>query len=159
MSTADEIMSRKVKTVSSNATIMTALDIMRQNAISCVIVTDSKTPVGVVTERDIIYRAIPKNLDLKKHKVTEIMSAPLITGEPDYDLERISMLMKDHKIRRLPIAKGKKVVGVITETDIVDQTSRLFKQNKRILMQQNIQTILIIVCVVLTMIILNKIFG
>jgi len=150
MAKAEDIMTKKVITISKDRTIYEAIDIMNANKISCVIVTEEDAPIGIVTERDIMERVIPKQLNPKKHKVSEIMTSPIIKGTPDLNIGALSTLMKQNRIRRMPIVSDNQLLGVVTETDIVSETRRLYLQNNRIMMHQNIQTVLIVICGILT---------
>lgn len=72
--------------------------------------------VGMITDRDIVIRGIAE-----KHppssKVEQVMSDHLVTGTPDMSTQEATKLMAEHKIRRLPIVEGDKLVGIIALGD------------------------------------------
>ena len=78
-----------------------------------------KRPVGIITERDILRRIVHESTDPKEVKVSEIMSKPLVVGNINMGLVEGVMLMLKHKLKKLPVVKGRKLVGLITLTDVV----------------------------------------
>jgi CBS domain-containing protein len=118
MPSVKDIMTKTVASVNVNQTIFEAAELMSSKGISCVLVTDGEVPVGVVTERDIVGRVVAKrkSLDLK---VSVIMSSSLITVDPDASLKEAARLMSTNKIRRLPVLKKNKLVGIISASDFV----------------------------------------
>jgi signal-transduction protein with cAMP-binding, CBS, and nucleotidyltransferase domain len=71
-----------------------------------------------VTERDFIKKICAKELAIAQVKIAEIMSKILTTADPEMPIEVAVQRMINHKIRRLPIMEGGKVVGIITVTDL-----------------------------------------
>lgn len=118
MPSVKDIMTRIVASVNFNQTIFEAAELMSSKGISCVLVTDGEVPVGVVTERDIVKRVVAKrkSLDLK---VSVIMSGSLITIDPDASLKEAARLMSTNKIRRLPVLKKNKLVGIVSASDFI----------------------------------------
>ena len=118
MPSVKDIMTKTVASVNLNQTIFEAAELMSSKGISCVLVTDGEVPVGVVTERDIVGRVVAKrkSLDLK---VSVIMSSSLITIDPDASLKEAARLMSANRIRRLPVLKKNKLVGIISASDFV----------------------------------------
>ncbi len=118
MPSVKDIMNKTVASVNVNQTIFEAAELMSSKGISCVLVTDGEVPVGVVTERDIVGRVVAKrkSLDLK---VSAIMSSSLITVDPDASLKEAARLMSANRIRRLPVLKKNKLVGIISASDFV----------------------------------------
>ncbi|MCJ7633611.1 CBS domain-containing protein [Candidatus Bathyarchaeota archaeon] len=75
-----------------------------------------------MTERDFVRRVIAKKLSLDA-KISEIMSKPLITIDPDASIREAARVMINHKVRRLPVVKGSKLVGIIVAADFARQLS------------------------------------
>jgi CBS domain-containing protein len=108
-----------VITIDSDATVMKAVKMMNENEIGCLIVTRRGKAVGIVTERDLLTRVIAKSKNPKKTKVREVMTKPLISGQPDMDLEEATKLMFKMKIKKLPVVESEgKLAGLITLTDV-----------------------------------------
>jgi|GEM_PF-396547 len=92
---------------------------MRLNEIGCVLVSDTSSVVGIVTDRDLALRVIAAGRDPRKTRLAEIMSSPLATldvGAPHADALR---LMRARNIRRVPLVEGKRVVGMVTLDDLL----------------------------------------
>ena len=115
----DEIMSFPVHTIDLNQPIKVAIRIMAEKDIGALIVTENGKPVAMVSERDLLVKVLDKELDYKRSRVQEIMSAPLIYGESGESLIEIETKMKLNKIRRIPILKNGEIAGIITSSDII----------------------------------------
>lgn len=111
-------MSKNVITIDFNKTVHEAAELMTTKGIGCLVVTRNDTPVGMVTERDFVRRIIAKRVSYDA-KVSEIMSQYLITVGPDTSLKEASRLMSANKIRRLPVLKDGKLVGIVVASDFV----------------------------------------
>jgi len=118
----ENVMQKNVITVDSSATIKDAATMMTDAHVGCVVVTDGKSPIGIVTERDIVRRVASKDLPLSTI-VSEIMTTPLITAKPDYTLWELAQLMKTKSIHKIPVEKDGNLVGMITATDLVKLNS------------------------------------
>ncbi|RLG51368.1 MAG: hypothetical protein DRN99_08660, partial [Thermoproteota archaeon] len=75
--------------------------------------------VGILTERDILTKAIACDLDICKLKVKEIMSSPLIVVKPDITVEDAIKVMAAKGIRRLPVEEEGEIIGIFTAADLV----------------------------------------
>ncbi|RLG54891.1 MAG: signal transduction protein, partial [Thermoproteota archaeon] len=83
MRTIRDVMSKPVVTIEEDKTVVEAAKLMGEKRIGSLIVTREGEPVGILTERDILTKAIACDLDICKLKVKEIMSSPLIVVKPD----------------------------------------------------------------------------
>lgn len=118
MTAVKDIMSKTVSTVNVNQTIFEAAEVMSSKDISCVVITDGTSPVGLITEKDIVGKVVAKKKPTET-KVSEIMSKNLITVDPDASLKEAARLMSTNKIRRLPVLKQDKLVGIVVASDLV----------------------------------------
>jgi CBS domain-containing protein len=116
MPTVKNLMTKKVLTIDSQKTVFEAAELMSQKEVGDLIVVDGEMPVGIVTERDFVRRVVAKRRPLDT-KVREIMSAPLITIGPDASLKEAARKMVNHRIRRLPVLKQHRLVGIIVVSD------------------------------------------
>ncbi|MCM3442754.1 acetoin utilization AcuB family protein [Metabacillus halosaccharovorans] len=119
------IMKKNVITLRPEDTISLALKSMKENKIRHIpIVNDHHILVGIITERD-VKDASPSifQLELKENFLTKpiknVMSTDLITGHPLDFVEEIAAVLIDHQIGCLPILQDRKLVGLITETDLL----------------------------------------
>ena len=113
-------MSKKVKTVSKNDSIIKVAKLMFKGNVSCVVVVEHRKPIGLVTERDLAVRVLDKNKDLKNLKVIDIMTTPILTVSSDTDVYYASEIMRKNKIKKLPIVNKGKLAGIVTQTDILN---------------------------------------
>jgi acetoin utilization protein AcuB len=121
----EEIMKSDVSTLTSDNTIEDAIQLMKTKRIRHLPVIDkSQHIIGLVTDRDIkdatpsIFYATGKR-DILKKTVKEIMRTNIITGHPLDFVEEISAVFYEHHISCLPIVNDQKLVGIITETDLL----------------------------------------
>ncbi len=114
-----EIMTRTPVTVSPDDTVDRAAATMRTRDIGSLIVIQDGKPSGIVTERDIVTKVAASNLAPSSVRVRDIMSAPVVAIHPHEEVAEAARVMSDRKIRRLAVVDEGKLVGVITENDIV----------------------------------------
>lgn len=114
-----EAMTKNATTISGEVPVSEAARIMEKNNIGSVIVVEGKSPVGIVTERDITYRVVALDKKPGTVKVSEIMSKSIKAIGPDATLTEASKIMAKYNIRRLPVIEGKDLIGIITNKDIV----------------------------------------
>ena len=109
---AKDIMTRDVITVSLATTVKNLARILTQNQISGVPVTDKKGKIlGLVSETDIVAK--------KGKQVKDIMSKNVVGVTDDTPVEKVASVMTTHKISRLPVMRGGKLVGIVSRADIV----------------------------------------
>ena len=120
-------MTKNIISVKNNVSVVEAASIMVKNDIGSVVVTKDGKPVGIITERDILKRCCVGKVCGKDLRAEEIMSTPLITIEADASLGEAAMLMSDNKIRRLLVTEKGKIVGIVTEKDVLRGTLSYFE--------------------------------
>ena len=118
MPSVKDIMTKEVVTIEANKTVFEAAELISNRGIGCLIVVIKAFPVGIITERDIVRRIVAKHSSLDS-KVTEVMTKTLITVAPDTSLREAARVMSGNKIRRLPVLKDNKLVGIIVASDFV----------------------------------------
>jgi CBS domain-containing protein len=118
MPTIKDIMTKEVVTIDVNKTVFDAAELMSNKGVGCVIVLVQGFPVGIITERDMVKRVVAKRSSVDQ-KVTEVMTKTLITVEPETSLKEAARVMSANAIRRLPVLKNNKLVGIVVATDFV----------------------------------------
>ena len=113
-----DIMTKEIVTIDGDKTALEAAKLMAEKGISSLFVMKDAQPVGIVTERDFIKKICAKELAIAQVKIAEIMSKILTTADPEMPIEVAVQRMINHKIRRLPIMEGGKIIGIITVTDL-----------------------------------------
>ena len=112
------IMSTKVITVKITEKVAKALSLMVRHKIGSVVVLSEGRPVGILTERDISTK-VARGQNLKTMPLKTAMSKPLVTAPPSMDIQDAVTLMVRKDIRRLPVVEGAKLVGMVTERDVM----------------------------------------
>lgn len=115
----NQIMHTGVEWVSPETSVIAIAKIMRDNDIGAVPVGENDRLVGMVTDRDIVCRAIAENRDLAKSHVRDVMTKNVIYCYADEEVEDAIHLMEQKQVRRLPVInKSKRMVGMISLGDI-----------------------------------------
>lgn len=119
-----EIMSAPVVTVSPGQSVAEALRIMGERRIGAVVAVEDGAPVGMFTERDLVNRILVDS-DLLDRRVHSVMASPVVTAEPETPIDVAFDLMKEHDVRRLPVVDAGRLVGIVTERDLMAWVSRV----------------------------------
>ena len=114
-----EIMTRDVVTIDIKNDVLHLAQKMLVCDVGSVIVTDKKQPVGIVTERDIVRKIVMRNLKPEDISIKELMTTPLITIPATEDVTDTMHKMVKMEIRRLPVVENAKLVGIVTDTDLL----------------------------------------
>jgi len=115
----EDIMVRDVLTVDAQSSVFDATVKMNDGNVGCVVVVSDGEAVGILTERDILRKIVVEKRDAEKTRVGDVMSAPLITGEPDMSMEDAIKVMVLNRVKKLPILEDGRLVGIVTLFDIV----------------------------------------
>lgn len=117
--TVGDIMTRGVICVDVLDTVKGAAEVMSKNDISAVMVNENGKGVGIITERDITKKIVAEGENPKNIASRDIMTSPIITVAPNAGIDDAARLMRDNDIRRLIVSHKDKIVGVLSEFDIV----------------------------------------
>ncbi len=126
----EKIMVSEVVTITPENTLYDAARIMGEKHIGSLIVVKYETPVGIITERDLLREVVDRGIALEKdwlaggasikeEKVEKIMSYPLITISLKSSIKEAAQMMIEKRIRRLAVGEAGKVVGIITAADLI----------------------------------------
>lgn len=135
MLTVRDVMVKKVIVIRSDQTVKHAAQMMNQFGIGCLVVLKDNRVVGMLTERDLLNRAIAAAVNPETTLVDQVMSSPVVTVGPEMSLEDAVELMFKHKIKKLPVVEQKvdeiRLVGLVTLTDIARLYPALIKTLKK----------------------------
>lgn len=115
-----EIMSKDVVTVENDKTVFDACKVYKDRGVGCLVVMKEGLVVGILTERDIIERVIVDRRDPKETMVEEVMSKDIKTVHASARVEKAVEIMREHKIKKLPVILNNNIFGIITITDIAN---------------------------------------
>jgi CBS domain-containing protein len=141
--TVSDFMTRKVKTIMENETMRQACKLMYQDNIGSIVIlkdtddqdvttTKKEIAMGMVTERDIARMVGFSAKFFPDMPVSEVMTKPLITVNPNTSVKDAVSLMEQKDIRRLPVIDDKgQMVGIITAKDIFKAVMKTFKETRK----------------------------
>jgi len=116
-----DVMTPNPRSVSPEDSIQSAARIMREEDTGAVPVVDQGRPVGIVTDRDIVVRAVAEG-ELNR-PVRDIVSGDIVTARPDMSTREAAQLMSDHQVRRLPVVEHERLVGIVSLGDLAVKDS------------------------------------
>ena len=120
-----EIMTQGVVTAAADADLGAVAGLMRDKNVGSVVVCDPEgNPAAMVTDRDLAIRGMAEERPLSE-PIGSHATRPLVTGDPDMDLEEAAALMVQHSVRRLPVLEDGELVGIVTLDDIAVRTGNL----------------------------------
>jgi CBS domain-containing protein len=118
-----DVMTEQVVTAPRGATIGDVAELMRDRNVGSVVLCDEGRPHALITDRDVALAVADGAArdSVADHQV----SRPLVSGEPEMDVEEAAALMVQHAIRRLPVLAGGELAGIVTLDDIAVRTGDL----------------------------------
>jgi CBS domain-containing protein len=116
-------MSAEPQTAKPSMTAADAAGLMARLDVGVIPVADGEQLLGLVTDRDLVVRVMADRRDPTDVKLEEILTKSPVTVSPDTKVSEARDLMAEHKIRRLPVVKQEKLVGIISMGDIAVVTA------------------------------------
>lgn len=110
-------MSSNVRTISSDATIKEAADIMNTIDVGSIPVLENNRVVGIVTDRDIVLRSVAKGQD-PSQKISSVMTKDPKVISSDTEVHEAADIMAKRQIRRLPVVDNGNLVGIVAIGDL-----------------------------------------
>ncbi len=121
-----DVMKTGLITISEDQTVLDAAKLMKKNHVGSILVSSENGGIkGIVTRSDIVERAIASGKG-DDCKIREVMSKPLVGLEPDADVSDAAKLMGNEDLRRLVVFRKGKIVGIISDKDIVKISPSLY---------------------------------
>ena len=114
-----DIMNYNPVIINGKASVLDAAKEMKSEKVGSIIVVENGKPTGILTESDILRKIVAEEKNPADITVDKIMSSPLITISPDAGMDEAVRIMGKHMIRRLPVVENDKLVGMVTERDIM----------------------------------------
>ncbi|MFI1353052.1 CBS domain-containing protein [Streptomyces sp. NPDC020898] len=113
-----DIMTSAPLSVEPQASVRAVAQLMRDQDLGAVLVTDGDRLRGLVSDRDLVVRAIAEGVDPEQTTVVQACSEDLVTVGPDEDLTHAVQLMREHSVRRIPVVDGDRPVGIVSLGDM-----------------------------------------
>lgn len=112
----EEVMTSEVHWVDPDTSVQEVAQLMRDLNVGAVPVCQDETPVGIITDRDIVIRSVAEG-DINR-AAQEVMTSDPITAPPDMPAEEAADLMAENQIRRLIVVDGGRLVGIVSLGDM-----------------------------------------
>jgi CBS domain-containing protein len=117
-----EIMTSPAKVIDQNSSIKELAEKMREDDVGALPVCDGERLLGMVTDRDIVTRAVAIDKKLSDCSIREVMSEKVAFVRDDDDVSEAERKMSQHQIRRLPVIdRNDKLVGMVTMADLTQK--------------------------------------
>jgi CBS domain-containing protein len=116
--TVSDVMTGQLVTVRPQTTLTEMAREMRDNDIGAVVVEDDGRLRGLVTDRDVVVRAIADGKDPGGTRVESVLSDEVVTVAPGDRIETAVQRMRERALRRLPVVEGERVVGIVSLGDL-----------------------------------------
>jgi len=114
-----DIMTRKVEVIAPDTSIAEAAEVMKAHDVGVLPVCDGDRLIGLLTDRDIIVRSTADGFHPETVQAGEVMTADVVYGFDDQEIDEASRIMEEKQIRRLPIVnRQKRLVGMLSLGDI-----------------------------------------
>jgi CBS domain-containing protein len=122
MATVRDILSEKghhIQSIAAGASVLQATQLMNEHKIGALVVMENDRVAGIFTERDVLRRVIAEMRSAAQVTVGEVMTREVICDDPDTDLDEVSAIMKDRRIRHLPVCNSSgRLIGLISIGDV-----------------------------------------
>lgn len=122
-SNVGDAMSSPVITVDEKTNVRDSAMLMTDKRIGSLIVLEDGKPVGIVTKRDMIKKVVSECKDPCGTKIRDIMTSPVITTSKDIGILSAMRTMREHQISQLLVLDGDRMVGVVSERDLIKAVS------------------------------------
>ncbi|MEK6943596.1 MAG: CBS domain-containing protein [Nanoarchaeota archaeon] len=122
-----DCMTTKPISVTSDSTIEECAKVMAKNHVGALVIKDNHASKGLITEQDIVRKAIAKGINPLAKKVSDFMETDLLTILPTDDIHDALIKMRDSNVRHLPVVEDGKMVGLLTIKDILKVEPQLFE--------------------------------
>ena len=117
------LMATTIATIQSNASLRASAELMRDRRMGSLLTIEAGEIVGIVTERDLVWKGLAGNRDPDSTHVSAVMSSPLVSIDINRTIRDASQAMAERSVRHLAVTDGGKIVGVLSVRDLVKMVS------------------------------------
>ena len=138
MATVQKILDKKgvtVHSVEATNTVLEAARLMNERRVGALVVVRGDKVIGIFTERDILNRIVAQQRDPATTRVEEVMTTPVECVSPDASRAECRHIMREKRIRHLPVVENDRLVGIISIGDIVEDEGAAQQETIRHLYQ------------------------
>ena len=113
-----DVMTQRPRAMNPKTPLTEIAQVMESDDVGAVPLVEGDRLVGIVTDRDIVVRAVAKGKDLTGMPASEVSSRDIVTVHPDDDLSDALELMAKHQVRRVAVTADQRLVGVVSQADV-----------------------------------------
>jgi CBS domain-containing protein len=114
-----DVMTPRPQAVTPDTPVSQVAELMATEDVGAIPIVDGERLLGMITDRDIVVRAVARERDASAVSAFDVASTELVTVEPDHDLSDALKLMAQHQVRRLPVVDhDNRLVGVVSQADV-----------------------------------------
>ncbi|MFD2169446.1 CBS domain-containing protein [Tumebacillus lipolyticus] len=114
-----DLMTKDVRTLKTNHTLREAAELMASLNVGVIPIAEEGDKLrGILTDRDIVVRAVAKGVDITRAKINDYMSPKLVSINPQETAAEAAKLMAEHQLRRLPVVEEGQMVGILSIGDL-----------------------------------------
>jgi CBS domain-containing protein len=113
-----DAMTPEVRASAPTASLVDAAVRMKEDDVGSIPVVEEGRLVGILTDRDIVVRAVAEQVDPQSLRVGDVASTDMVTIQPEQSLDDALELMARHRIRRLPVVEQGRLVGMLAQADV-----------------------------------------
>lgn len=117
-----DVMSHRPRCVSPDTPVSEAAELMESEDVGALPVLDGEELAGMITDRDIVIRAVAKGKDPRGMPVREVSTRDVVSVRSDDDLSEVLKLMASYQVRRLPVVDDdNRLIGVVAQADVAQE--------------------------------------
>ena len=116
-----DVMTKGVRVTGPDSSVKEVVATMNRFNIGSIIVVQDNKPVGMISERDVLRRVVEPCLSPETIEARQIMTHPVITICESASVAEVVKIMAEKRVRKIPVMKKEKLVGIITYTDILSK--------------------------------------
>jgi len=116
-----DAMTAEPRSAEPSQSLVEAAQVMKQEDVGSLPVVEGGRLLAVLTDRDIVVRAVAKGVDLQATRVGDVASREPVTVGPEEDLDEALRLMARHQVRRLPVVDEQRLVGMLAQADVASE--------------------------------------
>jgi signal-transduction protein with cAMP-binding, CBS, and nucleotidyltransferase domain len=125
MSTLTQVMRKKLKLIAHNASIKEAASRMRDEHVSALFIEKGGSFIGIVTDTDVVRRAVAEGVDIGKTSIETIMTSPIATIDSVRTVQDAHDMMGDLSVRHLGVTEHGKLTGIVSVRDLLSYFKRV----------------------------------
>ena len=116
-----DAMTAEPRSAEPSQSLVEAAQVMKREDVGSLPVVEGGRLLAVLTDRDIVVRAVAEGVDLQATRVGDVASREPVTVGPEEDLDEALRLMARHQVRRLPVVDEQRLVGMLAQADVASE--------------------------------------